>query len=67
MKRHISILGEEIRQYFPDLEDFRKYCSFVNNPWNECWEICLHKIIYFKNSLLIWWMMECEKLILWKT
>ena len=27
-KRHI--LGEEIRQYFPDLEDFQKYCCFVN-------------------------------------
>ena len=26
MKRHISILGEEIRHYFPDLEDFQKYC-----------------------------------------
>ena len=25
MKRHISILGEEIWQYFPDLEDFQKY------------------------------------------
>ena len=24
MKLHISILGEEIRQYFPDLEDFQK-------------------------------------------
>ena len=22
MKRHISVLGEKIRQYFPDLEDF---------------------------------------------
>ena len=22
VKRHFSILGEEIRQYFPDLEDF---------------------------------------------
>ena len=31
MKRHISILGEEIRQHFPDLEDFWKYCRFVNN------------------------------------
>ena len=33
MKRHISILGEEIRHYFPDLEDFQKYCRFVNNPF----------------------------------
>ena len=33
MKRHISILGEEIRLYFPDLEDFQKYCRFVNNPF----------------------------------
>ena len=32
-KRHISILGEEIRHYFPDLEDFQKYCRFVNNPF----------------------------------
>ena len=31
MKRHISILGEEIRQYFRDLKDFQKYCRFVNN------------------------------------
>ena len=31
IKRHISILGEEIRQHFPDLEDFQKYCRFVNN------------------------------------
>ena len=28
MKRHFSILGEEIRQR---LEDFQKYCRFVNN------------------------------------
>ena len=33
MKRHISILGEEIQHYFPDLEDFQKYCRFVNNPF----------------------------------
>ena len=33
MKRHISILGEEIRHYFLDLEDFQKYCRFVNNPF----------------------------------
>ena len=33
MKRHISIFGEEIRQYFPDLEDFQKYLRFVNNPF----------------------------------
>ena len=33
MKRHISILGEEIWHYFPDLEDFQKYCRFVNNPF----------------------------------
>ena len=28
-----SILGEEIRHYFPDLEDFQKYCRFVKNPF----------------------------------
>ena len=33
IKRHISILGEEIRHYFPDLKDFQKYCRFVNNPF----------------------------------
>ena len=33
MKRHISILGEEIWHYFLDLEDFQKYCRFVNNPF----------------------------------
>ena len=33
MKRHISILGEEIWQYFSELEDFQKYCRFVNNPF----------------------------------
>ena len=33
MKCHISILGKEIRHYFPDLEDFQKYCGFVNNPF----------------------------------
>ena len=33
MKRHISILGEEIRHYLPDLEDFQKHCRFVNNPF----------------------------------
>ena len=33
MKRHISILGEEIWHYFPNLEDFQKYCRFVNNPF----------------------------------
>ena len=31
MERHISVLGEEIRHYFLDLEDFQKYCRFVNN------------------------------------
>ena len=33
IKRHISIVGEEIRHYFPDLEDFQKYCRFVYNPF----------------------------------
>ena len=33
MKQHIFILGEEIRQYFPYLEDFQKYCRFLNNPF----------------------------------
>jgi len=33
MKRHISILGKEIRQYFPELEDFQKYRRFVNIPF----------------------------------
>ena len=33
MKRHISILGEEIWQYFSELEDFQKYRHFVNNPF----------------------------------
>ena len=28
-----SILGKEIRHYFPDLEDFQKYCRFVKNPF----------------------------------
>ena len=31
MKRHLSILGEEIRHYFPNLKDFQKYYRFVNN------------------------------------
>ena len=25
MKRHISVVGEEIRQYFPGLEDFQSF------------------------------------------
>ena len=54
MKRHISILDEEIWHYFPDLEDFQKYCRFVNNLLERVLDISLHKIIYFKNSLLIW-------------
>ena len=33
VKRPISILAEEIRHYFPDLQDFQKYCRFVNNPF----------------------------------
>ena len=33
MKPHISILGEEIRHYFFDLEDFQRYCRFVNNSF----------------------------------
>jgi len=33
MKRHISILGEEIGHYFPDLDDFQKYYRFVNSPF----------------------------------
>ena len=31
MKRHISILGKDIRHYFPDLENFQTYCRLVNN------------------------------------
>ena len=45
-----SIIGEEIRHYFPDLEDFQKYCRFVKNPFGmSVLEICLHKIIYIPN------------------
>ena len=33
VKRHISILDEDIRDFFPDLENFQKYCRFVNNPF----------------------------------
>ena len=33
MKQHMSILGEKFRQYFPDLENFQKFCRFVNNPF----------------------------------
>ena len=33
MKQHISILGEEIWQYFSELEDFQNYCRFVNNSF----------------------------------
>ena len=51
MKRQISIVSEEIRHYFPDLEDFQKYCRFVNNPFGT--DISLHKIIYFKNIDLV--------------
>jgi len=29
----MSILGEEIWKFFPDLEDFQKYCRFVNNSF----------------------------------
>ena len=36
MKCHISILGEKIRHYFLDLEDFQKYCHFVNNYFGMC-------------------------------
>ena len=64
MKLHISILGEEIRQYFPDLEDFQKYCGFVNNPFGTSVgdlpseNILLHeKFIDLVND----WI--CEKLI----
>ena len=31
MKQNVSILGEEILQYLPDLKDFQKYCRFVKN------------------------------------
>ena len=30
MKRHVSILCEEITHYFPDLEEFGKYHPFIN-------------------------------------
>ena len=33
IKRHFFIHGEEIRQYFHDLEDFQKYCCSVKNPF----------------------------------
>ena len=33
MACHISILREEIRHYFPDLEDFERYCRFVSDPF----------------------------------
>ena len=35
MKRHISILGKKMWQYFPDLEDFQTYCRFVNNSFGK--------------------------------
>ena len=35
MKRHISIFSEEIWQCFPDLDDFQKYCRFVNNTFGK--------------------------------
>ena len=31
MKRHVSILCEEITHYFPDQEEFGKYHRFINN------------------------------------
>jgi len=33
MKRHTSILAEEICHYFSKLQDFEKYCRFTNNPF----------------------------------
>ena len=33
MKRHVSILREEISRYFPDLLEFEKYYRFINNPF----------------------------------
>lgn len=33
MKRHVSILGEEIDHYFPNLEQFDKYYCFINTPF----------------------------------
>ena len=50
MERHFSILDEEIRQY---LEDFQKYCRFVNNSFGTSAWRSAFKIIYFKSSLLV--------------
>ena len=33
MKRHVSILRDEISRYFPDLLEFEKYYLFINNPF----------------------------------
>ena len=52
LKRHISILGKKIRHDFPDLEDFQKYCRFVNNLLERVLDISLHKIIYFPEQFI---------------
>jgi len=39
MKRHISILGEQIWHYFLDLEDFQKYWRFVKKRSNIIWRL----------------------------
>ena len=53
MKQRISILGEEIQQYFPDLADFQKYCRFVNDPFGTTVRDLPSLDNFFKSSLLI--------------
>ena len=58
MKWHISIFGEKIRQYFPDLEDFQKYCHFVNNAFGRSvGDLPLQNFLQ-EQFELIWCMMK---------
>ena len=68
MKRHISIFGEEIRQYFPDLEDFQKYFRFVNNTFGtDVGDLPSQDNLLKTQFELIWCMMKMREAYLVKS
>ena len=55
MKRHIFIFDEEIWQYFPDLEDFQKFCRFGNNTFGtSVGDLHLQDILLEVQFELVW-------------
>ena len=62
MKCRVSIFNEEISHYFPNLQEFDKLYRFINTPFRSSRTIYHQQAIKFKSSLLIWLMMELQKM-----